>query len=119
MPQIRHRTLSGRLFRYLLSLSCNPGTELSPGTHKNAGRFNAARSQAPPVVPAAAPTTSHLVDGENAAVCSYYAWRYYNGACLYDARGPVHQTRKVRFVLIDRRPPRAWGADGCCFGRGS
>ncbi len=78
-----------------------------------------ARSQAPPVLPGAAPTTGHLIDGESAAACSYYTWPYYDGACLYDAWGPVRETREVRFVLIDRRPPRARGADGCCFRRGS
>jgi hypothetical protein len=49
--------------------------------------------------------------GERAAACSEYGWPYYDSACLHDARRPVGEERKVRFVLIDRLPPRKQSAD--------
>ena len=68
-------------------------------------------SRAPSVAPAEADTSGHLDAGQGAGACSHYAWPYYVSACLYDARGLIREGRKVRFVVIDRLPPRAESAD--------
>jgi hypothetical protein len=70
-----------------------------------------APSPAPSDPPIAAVKSDRIDAGERAAACSEYGWPYYDSACLHDARRPVGEERKVRFVLIDRLPPRKQSAD--------
>jgi hypothetical protein len=70
-----------------------------------------ALSPAPSDLPIAAVKSDQIDASERAAACSEYGWPYYDSACLRDARRPVGEERKVRFVLIDRLPPRQQSAD--------